>query len=166
MLFKDLLLEELDSEFSKTRSMLERVPQLHEFTPHERSMKLGKLATHTGQLAGFGTFILSLPSFDFATAYMKPATYETTDHLLALFDAGVEQTRSALLAMPETSWGDTWKLSSGDRIFFEGTRFLAYRSMFLNHMIHHRAQLGVYLRLNNIPIPGMYGPSADDHHHG
>ncbi len=160
---QELLLEEFDAEIKKTQAMLERVPMLAEYAPHERSMKLGKMAAHTAQLGGFGVPILTQPMLDFATANMKPATFESPEQLVALLNSGAAATRAAIVALPESAWADPWKLCFNDQVFFSGSRYAAYRAMFLNHLIHHRAQLGVYLRLNNIPIPGTYGPSADDH---
>jgi uncharacterized damage-inducible protein DinB len=157
-----LLLDEFDAEMTKTRAMLERVPTLPEFVPHERSMKLGKLAAHTAQLAGFGLTVLTKPSLDFSSGSYKPATPETNEQLLALFDKGAAEARAALISLADAAWEEPWKLSFNDHVIFTGTRFLAYRQMYLNHLVHHRAQLGVYLRLNNVPIPGTYGPSADD----
>ena len=78
------------------------------------------------------------------------------------FDEGAAKVRTALEATPDTAWKENWKLSFRGKTIFEGQRFLAYREMFLNHMVHHRAQLGVYLRLNEKPVPATYGPSADD----
>jgi uncharacterized damage-inducible protein DinB len=82
--------------------------------------------------------------------------------LLQAFDVGAAQVRAALQATPDKAGTEHWKLSFQDKTIFEGQRFLAYREMFLNHLVHHRAQLGVYLRLNGKPVPGIYGPSADD----
>ena len=79
-----------------------------------------------------------------------------------MFDEGAAKVRSALVSMTDEAWTQPWKLSFQGKPIFEGSRFLAYRQMFLNHIVHHRAQLGVYLRLNDEPVPATYGPSADD----
>jgi uncharacterized damage-inducible protein DinB len=158
-----LLLTEFDEEVTKTRAMLERVPSdKPEFAPHPKSMTLARLAPHVAELAGFGLSVLTLPALDFSQGSYKPTPFESPAQLLRVFDEGAAKVRSALSGLPDSAWSEPWKLSYQDRVLFEGTRFLAYRQMFLNHIVHHRAQLGVYLRLNGTPLPGTYGPSADD----
>lgn len=158
----DLLLEEFDSEMKKTRTLLEQVPVAMDYAPHEKSMKLRRLAGHTAELAGFGVSVMTTPELNFADGKYKPQAPETTDGLLALFDKGVAEAREALLKVSDTAWAEPWKLSYKEHVIFTGLRFLAYQQMYMNHLVHHRAQLGVYLRLNNLPVPSVYGPSADD----
>lgn len=159
----ELLLPELDEEMKKTRTTLERVPaDKKEFAPHPKSMPMGKLAPHLAQLANFGVTILTTPELDFSKGSIKPLPFESSDQLVKAFDEGVAKVRAALQATPDTAWKQNWKLSFQGKPIFDGERFLAYRQMFLNHMVHHRAQLGVYLRLNEKPVPATYGPSADD----
>jgi len=163
MPINELLLSEFDEEIKKTRTMLERVPEdKKEFTPHPKSMPLNKLAPHVAQLAGFGTIILTTPALDFATAKFPPVPFDSAAQLVKTFDEGAAKARAALKNTPDEAWTQPWKLSFGDKPIFTGSRFLAYRQMFLNHLVHHRAQLGVYLRLNETPVPATYGPSADD----
>jgi uncharacterized damage-inducible protein DinB len=163
MSMNELLLLELDVEMKKTRTALERVPaDKKEFAPHAKSMPLGKLAPHVAQLAGFGLTILTTPELDFSKSSIKPLPFESTAQLVKAFDEGAEKVRAALQATPEAAWAEPWKLSWQGKTIFEGARFLAYREMFLNHLVHHRAQLGVYLRLNDKAVPATYGPSADD----
>ena len=163
MPINELLLTEFDSEIKKTRTMLERVPEdKKDFTPHPKSMPLSKLAPHVAQLAGFGLIILTTPELDFSKGSIKALSFESVPQLLKAFDEGTAQARTALKNTPESAWTENWKLSFGGKPIFDGTRFLAYRQMFLNHLVHHRAQLGVYLRLNEKPVPSTYGPSADD----
>jgi uncharacterized damage-inducible protein DinB len=158
----DLLLLEFDEEMPKTRKTLERVPAGKEdFAPHPKSMPLGALAPHIAQLTGFGLNVLTTPAFDFAQGNFTPLKFETAAQLVRVFDEGASQVRRALTAVPDAAWRENWKLSFQDRVIFEGSRFLAYRQMFINHLVHHRAQLGVYLRLNGEPVPSIYGPSAD-----
>ena len=158
-----LLLPEFDEEMKKTRTTLERVPaDKPDFAPHAKSMPLGKLAPHVAQLAGFGLTILTTPELDFSKSSIKRLPLESIPQLLQAFDEGAAQVRTALQGMPDEAWTENWKLSFQGKSIFEGSRFLAYREMFLNHLVHHRAQLGVYLRLNGKPVPGIYGPSADD----
>jgi uncharacterized damage-inducible protein DinB len=163
MPISELLLLELDEEMKKTRTTLERVPaDKKDFAPHPKSMPLGKLAPHVAQLAGFGLTILTTPAFDFSTGSIPPLLFESSAQLVQALDAGAAKVRAALQATPDQAWKENWKLSFQGKTIFEGQRFLAYRQMFLNHLVHHRAQLGVYLRLTDKLVPATYGPSADD----
>ena len=163
MPISDLLIAELDEEAKKTRAMLERVPaDKAEFAPHPKSMTLRQLAPHVAELAGFGLTVLTEPSLDFGDRTYEPVPLESPEQLIRVFDEGVARVRHALADLPDPAWSETWKLSFKGQPLFEGTRFLAYREMFLNHIVHHRAQLGTYLRLNDVPLPPTYGPSADD----
>src|SRR5271157_2782857 len=163
MPINELLLTEFDEEMKKTRTMLERVPvDKKDFAPHPKSMPLNKLAPHVAQLAGFGLIILTTPELDFAKGSIKPVPFESAAQLVKALDEGADQARAALKSTPDEAWTQPWKLSFQGKPIFSGSRFLAYREMFLNHLVHHRAQLGVYLRLNDKPLPATYGPSADD----
>jgi uncharacterized damage-inducible protein DinB len=163
MPISDLLLLEFDAEAKTTRTMLERVPEDNkDFKPHPRSKPLNKLAPHVAELAGFGVTVLTTPELDFSKGSSKRVAFESADQLVRVFDEGAAKVRSALKNMPDEAWSESWKLSFQGKPIFNGSRFLAYRQMFLNHLVHHRAQLGVYLRLNDKPLPATYGPSADD----
>ena len=164
MSMSELLLPEFDAEMKKTRTMLERIPaDKAAFAPHPKSTPLGKLAPHVAQLAGFGVSVLTTPELDFSKGSYKPLPFESAAQLVRVLDEGAAKVRSALVGLPDEAWHQNWKLIfQGNKTLFDGPRFLAYRQMFLNHMVHHRAQLGVYLRLNDIPVPATYGPSADD----
>lgn len=162
MLIRELLLPEFDEEIKKARITLERVPVAPDFRPHLKSMPLGRLAPHLAQLAGFGVSVLTTPRLDFATASFKPLPFESAAQLVGALDEGAARARKALVETPDDAWQQNWQLLAQGRLLFEGSRFLAYRQMFLNHMVHHRAQLGVYLRLNDRPVPATYGPSADE----
>ena len=163
MLVSDLMLSEFDAEMQKTRTTLERVPDgKAEFAPHPRSMPLGKLAPHVAQLSSFGLTVLTTPGLDFSQGSVKPLAFESAAQLVRAFDEGAAKARSALAGLPDTAWAEDWKLSFKGHPIFNGSRFLAYRQMFINHLVHHRAQLGVYLRLNGAPVPAVYGPSADE----
>lgn len=161
-MISELLLAEYDEEIKKTRAMLERVPMKSDFKPHPKSMPLGKLAPHVAELPGFGLTILTTPGLDFGNSTRERVPFESAEQLAKALDAVAAKTREALKNIPDTAWNESWKLSFKGHPIFEGRRFLAYRQMFLNHLVHHRAQLGVYLRLNDVPLPGTYGPSADD----
>lgn len=163
MCINELLLSEFDEEMKKTRTMLERMPAAKgDFKPHPKSMPLGRLAPHVAQLAGVGLTVLTKPGLDFAQRSVTPLPFESAAQLVRVFDEGAAQVRRALEAVPDSAWTEPWKLSREGTTIFEGTRFLAYRQMFINHLVHHRAQLGVYLRLNDVPVPATYGPSADE----
>lgn len=163
MEIRQMLLPEFEAEMKKTRAMLERVPEgKQEYTPHEKSMPLGKLAAHVARLPEFAVSILKLPHLDVGEKAMKRPVMESRQQLLDEFDALVEKVRADLSKATDDHLQQPWKLSFKGHTIAEGPRFQMYRDMFLNHMIHHRAQLGVYFRLNNVPLPATYGPSADD----
>ena len=163
MAISDLLLTEFDEEVKKTRTMLERVPAgKGDFLPHPKSMPLGRLAPHVAELGGFGLAVLTGPGLDFSQQSYTPLPFESGAQLVRAFDEGAAKVRSALQSTPDKAWSDSWKLSFQGKPIFEGTRFLAYREMFLNHIVHHRSQLGVYLRLTGEAVPATYGPSADE----
>ncbi len=159
----ELLLTEFDQEMKSTRTMLERVPfDKTGFAPHAKSMPLEKLAPHVAELTGFGLAILTTPELDFSSAPQRPRPPFEKAGLLKMFDESVPKLRSALQNTKDEAWTESWKLSFQGKQIFGGSRFLAYRQMFINHLVHHRAQLGVYLRMNDCPLPATYGPSADD----
>ncbi len=163
MPISDLLMTEFDQEMKTTRITLERVPfDKPDFAPHAKSMPLGKLAPHVAELAGFGATVLTTPSLDFSANTGRQRPPFELNGLLKAFDENVAKARAALKNTNDAGWLQEWKLSFQGKPIFGGSRFLAYRQMFLNHLVHHRAQLGVYLRLNNKPLPATYGPSADD----
>lgn len=163
MPINELLLPEFDEEMKKTRAMLERVPfDKGDFAPHAKSMPLGKLAPHVAELAGFGVTIMTTPGLDFATGGSRSRPPFESAGLLKAFDDNVATARSVLQKTNDDAWMQPWKLSFQSKPIFDGSRFLAYREMFINHLVHYRAQLGVYLRLNDKPLPATYGPSADE----
>jgi uncharacterized damage-inducible protein DinB len=120
------------------------------------------LAPHVAELGGFGVKILTTPALDFSTGGQRTRPPFESAALLKIFDENVTKARAALMNTSDDAWTENWKLSFQGKPIFSGSRFLAYRQMFLNHLVHHRAQLGVYLRLNGKPLPATYGPSADD----
>jgi uncharacterized damage-inducible protein DinB len=158
----EMLLPEFDSEIKKTRTVLERVPNQPDFAPHAKSMPLGKLAPHVAQLAGFGLSVLTTPELDFSKGSYKPLPFESAAQLVSVLDEGAAKVRVALASASDDVWTQNWKLLFQGKPVFDGSRFMAYREMFLNHLVHHRAQLGVYLRLTGERVPATYGPSADD----
>lgn len=161
---RDLLLPELEAEFDSTRKTLGNIPDGHTaYKPHEKSFPLSRLAGHTAELPNFINAILTTPDLDFGTAVMpKPYFMETTQQALALFNELADKALTALKNTSDDAFHQNWKLSYKGHDIYSGTRYMAYRQMGLNHLIHHRAQLGVYLRLLNAPVPGCYGPTADE----
>jgi uncharacterized damage-inducible protein DinB len=165
MPIKDLLLPEFDQELRKTRVVLERIPYAldkHDFKPHEKSMPLARLAAHTAQMPAFLSIILSTPEVDMAKSGMKPLVMQSRAQLLAAFDNLSAEAHGLLEAATDRSMHETWKLSANGESIYHGSRYNAVRTMFFNHLVHHRAQLGIYLRLNDIAVPSTYGPSADE----
>ena len=162
------LLPEFDLEMASARRTLERIPEDKlAWKPHEKSMPLGRLAGHIAELVGMGVRVVKEDSLDFANRpagelARKPTVAESQKHVLELFDKNVAETRAAISAASDEHWARKWKLSAGETTFYEGTRMGAMRRMVMNHVIHHRAQLGVYLRLNGVAVPSVYGPSADE----
>ena len=162
MTISEALLPEFDKEMASTRKTLERVPNKPDFSPHPKSMPLDKLAPHVAQLAGFGFSVLNTPQLEFSAGSYKPLPFESAAQLVRVFDEGAAKVRRALSDTSDEAWKTNWKLLIQGHTIFDGPRFLAYREMFLNHIVHHRAQLGIYLRLNGVPVPAIYGPSADE----
>jgi uncharacterized damage-inducible protein DinB len=167
MTIAEILLQDYDMEMEMTRRTLERVPEGNaEYRCHAKSTGLGKLAMHVATLPGLGMMILSTPSLDLADPAMATKwpdmTFRTVEAMLATFDAGVGETRAALAKASDEELLTDWRFSFGANLISEGPRSVAFRHMCVNHMVHHRAQLGVYLRLNDVPVPGLYGPSADE----
>jgi hypothetical protein len=161
MKISEVLLLDLDSEMGKTRQMLELVPEdKAAWKPHEKSMPLGELARQVAQLAFFGARFLTSDSMD-ASGGPPPFTFINKADLFTTLDASEAALRSALAEASDDYLLGVWEFRAGDKVLYAAPRALLYRTMFLNHWVHHRAQLGVYLRLLNVPIPGLYGPSAD-----
>jgi uncharacterized damage-inducible protein DinB len=162
MAFVDVLLTEFDQEMKSTRAMLERVPMDREsWTPHSKSTALGPLASHLVNLAGFGAGIATLTEIDVAEPNSRRPDYHTVEALLAGFDANIAAAREAISKLTETDLTVPWTLKYGDHVIFTLPRAAVLRTLMMNHIIHHRGQLSVYLRLNEVPLPPIYGPTAD-----
>ncbi len=114
------------------------------------------------ELPGFGLMVLTTPGLDFSSGSYQPVEFESPAQLVKVLEEGSAKVREKLASMPDSAWSENWKLTYEGQTIFNGQRFLAYRGMFLNHLVHHRAQLGVYLRMNNVAVPATYGPSADE----
>jgi uncharacterized damage-inducible protein DinB len=161
MAFADNFLPEFDHEMQTTRSLLERVPfENASWKPHQKSTGLGDLASHLAHLAGFGEMIVNNDERNFGGS-QRPHVFTNSQELLAAFDANVAKSRSAIQGLADDKLGTPWTLRSGDHVIFTMPRAAVLRSMLMNHIIHHRGQLSVYLRLNDVPLPSIYGPTAD-----
>jgi uncharacterized damage-inducible protein DinB len=157
-----IFLKELDAESVTTRKMLERVPtDKFSWKPHEKSMTLIQLATHVAELPSWISMTLTTDELDFAANPYTPEVVNNTEELLAYFERSLADGRAHLLSAREEQLEEPWTLRNGEQIYSTTSKAEVIR-MSLNQIIHHRAQLGVYLRLLNIPIPGSYGPSADE----
>jgi len=161
MTISEVLLLDLDSEMAKTRQILELVPEdKATWKPHAKSMELGALARQVAQLPFFGARFLTSDSMD-ASGGPPPFTFVSKADLFTTLDASEAALKTALTAASDEYLQGTWEFRAGDKVLYAAPRALLYRTMFLNHWVHHRAQIGVYLRLLDVPIPGLYGPSAD-----
>ena len=164
MAIKDAILPEFDHEMATTRTLLERVPVDADWKPHVKSMTLGRLSAHVSEIPGWGTTTLTSTELDFnppgGQPYVSP-TYGSTAALVKAFDDNVAAARSAIAAASDADLMVPWSLKNGGQTVLTMPRVAVLRTFVMNHLIHHRAQLGVYLRLKDVPLPSCYGPTAD-----
>jgi uncharacterized damage-inducible protein DinB len=154
------LLPEFDMEMATTRKLLERVPgDKGTWKPHPKSFALGHLAQLVAGMPGWITNMLHETALDLGSA--KPYTFEKTEALLDQFDQNVREAREALAGMKDADFQAMWSLKRGDMVFFSMPRIAVTRQT-INHLVHHRGQLSVYLRLLDVPVPSIYGPTADE----
>ena len=157
------LIAELQMEAANTRKMLERIPlEKGDYKPHEKSMTLGRLATHVAELAGWVAFTMDQDGLDFSKMEYKPVIAQTTEELLAIHDENVAKATKSLENASPADFGNMWTLRNGETVHFSLPKAAVVRSFAFSHLYHHRGQLSVYLRLLDVPVPGMYGPTADD----
>jgi uncharacterized damage-inducible protein DinB len=162
MSFSAILLPEFDEEMKNTRRLLACVPDgMLEYQPHPKSMTLGRLASHVAEIPNWAVFTLDREVLELA-ADTKPRVGSTRAELLEMFDQKLPEAREKIAAASDEDWKKTWSLIWGGKTVLSMPRSAVMRTMVMNHMIHHRGQLGVYLRLNDVMFPGMYGPSADE----
>jgi uncharacterized damage-inducible protein DinB len=166
MSYADTILPEFDHEMASTRKMLERVPDDRmDWRAHPKSNPIGWVANHVAEIPGWVEMTLTRPSLDVAPAggerYQSPKL-RTHREIVELFDRNVAAARKAIAAVKDADLGQPWSLLRTGQPIFTMPRAMVIRSFVLNHLIHHRAILGVYLRLNDVPVPGMYGPSGDE----
>ena len=157
-----MFLKELDMEAKTTRKMLERIPDdKYDWQPHPKSMTIRRLATHVAELPSWVTMTLNTSELDFASNPYAPEVINNTAELMNYFERNLADGRANLEVAKEDQLSDNWTLRNGDQVYSTSPKSDVLR-MTYSQIIHHRAQLGVYLRLLEVPIPGSYGPSADD----
>jgi uncharacterized damage-inducible protein DinB len=162
MAIVDALLPEFDREMTITRKLLERVPEdKFAWKPHTKSMSFVELATHLATLPSWGAVTLNQSEIDMDGQNTNTAATSRAD-LLARFDKNVSETRSALTGKSDAEMMAPWSLKQNGQKLFTMPKTTVWRGFVLNHLVHHRGQLSVYLRLNDVPVPSMYGPSADE----
>ncbi|WP_246853635.1 DinB family protein [Rufibacter aurantiacus] len=158
----DLLAKEMEQEAVTTRKMLERIPDdKFDWRPHPKSMDIRTLATHIANLPSWVGMTLTTSELDFAQNPYRPKVVNTTAEVLAYFEEMLEDARKYFAEGSDDQLDESWTLREGDTIYLTSTKYDVLR-MTMSQIIHHRAQLGVFLRLLDIPIPGSYGPSADE----
>jgi uncharacterized damage-inducible protein DinB len=162
MTFAERIVLEYDDEMKKARTMLERVPgDTLAWKPHAKSMSLGQLANHVADFPNWAMTCVQVDTLDIPADF-KPVPPKSTAEILQKFDKDLAGARQALGGLKEEQLGAKWTLKFGDQEIFSMPRADVLRLTVMNHMVHHRAQLGVYLRLLDVAVPGMYGPSADE----
>jgi uncharacterized damage-inducible protein DinB len=164
MPLSDLLLPEFDAEIATTRKVLERVPDDRiEWKPHEKAFAMGHLAQLVAMIPGWTTFVVTKSEFDIAPKEGPTRAYEfqPVAKLLALFEKSVAEARPLIAAVTDEQLQQPWTLKAAGQPVNTMSRYMTLRSYMLNHLVHHRAQLGLYLRLTEQKVPEMYGPTAD-----
>jgi len=157
------LIGEFEQEAKTARACLERVPaDKFNWKPHEKSMEFGRLASHIAEMFAWTPPTLQQPELDFAKMDYKPFEPKTTDELLEFFDKNVAEAIDVLRNTPDETFFEDWTMRNGEQVYFTMPKAAVMRSFVMNHIVHHRGQLSVYLRLNDIPVPAIYGPSADE----
>jgi uncharacterized damage-inducible protein DinB len=162
MQLKDALIAELNHESAMTKKMLDRVPMdKKDWKPHEKSMTLGKLASHVADIPHWISDIIHIDEFDFQQHY-KPQLGATQEELMEIYQRNLDKAIADLGKISDEEFGKIWIVKSGDQVYFKMPKVVAIRGWGFSHLFHHRGQLSVYLRLLNVSVPGMYGPSADE----
>lgn len=163
MPINETLLAELEREAANTKKILEKIPTEHlDWKPHEKSYKMGALAGHIAEIPSWLDLMLNANELDFATMnYTPPAIKESSD-IMKLFEENLAKAKEVLKNATDEKFNGKWRMRHGEQIFFELPRQEVIRTWVFSHIVHHRAQLGVYLRLLNIPLPTIYGPTADE----
>ena len=154
---------ELEHEAKVAREVLSRVPaDKFDWKPHEKSMSFGKLASHVAEMVSWTGPTLQYPELDFGKIDYKPFEPKSTEELLEYFDKNLAEAADVLRNITDEQFIEPWTMRNGEKVYFTMPKVVAMRSFVMNHIIHHRGQLSVYLRLNDIAVPSIYGPSADE----
>jgi uncharacterized damage-inducible protein DinB len=162
MAINEAFIGELQHEAATTRKVLERIPaDKFDWKPHEKSTSLGQLATHVADMFGWFSHTLEHDELDFAAGYKQPDV-ASAEELVEILDENTAAAIESLKKTDDAAFMKNWTLRNGEEIFLQMPKVGVVRSMVLNHIVHHRGQLSVYLRLNDIPVPALYGPSADE----
>ena len=163
MAIKDAFIAELKHESALTKKILERVPlDKKDWVPHDKSMKLGRLATHIAQTPHWISDIIHIDDYDFATRPYLSNIATSQDELMEIFNQNLNKALADLEGASDELLNQKWIVRRGEQVFYDLVKKVAIRGWGLSHLIHHRGQLSVYLRLLDVPVPGMYGPSADE----
>lgn len=163
MAIKDGFLGELEYEAATSRRLLERIPEsTWDFKPHEKSMSMKQLATHVAEMWAWTKAVLEEPELDFEANPYEQYQPTSTEDLVAYHDKLIGEAKEILGRTSDETMMEPWSMRAGETVFFTMPRVAVMRSVVFNHVIHHRGQLSVYLRENDIPVPSMYGPSADE----
>ena len=163
MTLNQQLLAELKEEATATRKLLALVPfEKADFKPHDKSMTLKRLSVHVAEISGWWKECLIHDELDFSKGDFTPKEYASTADILALHDDLVVKAEKILTETPESEFQKPWTMRNGEQIYFTMPKEKVVRTWCMNHLYHHRGQLTVYLRLLNVPLPGTYGPSADN----
>jgi uncharacterized damage-inducible protein DinB len=163
MSLAESMIQEFTQESATTKKLLERLPNDKlAWKPHEKSMTIGRLATHIAEMPTWATSITGSAELDLAAGGERPTALGSQKEILDRFQECVDGFAKALAGKSDQELLRSWKLKNGSHVILELPRVVALRSLVMNHIIHHRGQLSVYLRLNNIPVPSIYGPSADE----
>lgn len=163
MPLRQTALGDLEPELATTRRVLERIPDEHlGWTPHPKSWTLGMLATHVANLITWQSTVLGTEGLDLAAVPPAQAAPTSRDEILERFDGAAAGLRAAIGGATDEALMATWTLRKGDHVIMSQPRLAVFRTVGISHMVHHRAQLSVYLRLLDVPVPSMYGPSADE----
>jgi len=159
----DPILMEMSHEAATTRRLLEHVPEAHlGWKPHEKSMTMGRLATHIVEIPGWIAHILDQDAFEVGAGGYTPKTAGSVSEVLELFKKNLGQVEAAIRRQTMERLSAPWRITKQGQVIVEMPRMGVIRSLFLNHLIHHRGQLSVYLRLKDVPLPSIYGPTADE----
>ena len=163
MPLNDVFIAELENEAKATRRLLERVPlEKSDWKPHEKSMSMGRLASHVAEISGWVSYTLDADEVDFSKMDYKPKVAASNAELLEIFEENHKKALDSLKKAKDEDFMKPWTLRNGEQVYLTLPKAAVLRSFAYSHQIHHRGQLTVYMRLNDVALPGIYGPTADE----